>query len=67
MKMIQANNNSDKVFHKISCSFRYYDSQLHISNKVDFDETIKSVSEKISIIPISLHIISTHLNGDETQ
>ena len=45
----------------------YYDSQLHISNKVDFDETIKSVSEKISIIPISLHIISTHLNGDETQ
>ena len=35
--------------------------------KVGFDETIKSVSEKISIIPISLHIISTHLNGDETQ
>ena len=41
--------------------------QRIISNKVGFDETIKSVSEKISIIPISLHIISTHLNGDETQ
>ena len=38
-----------------------------ICNKVGFDETIKSVSEKISIIPISLHIISSHLNGDETQ
>ena len=36
-------------------------------NKYDIDETIKIVSEKISIIPISLHIISSHLNGDETQ
>ena len=56
MKMIRANNNLVKFFYKISCC-----------NKAGFDETIKSVSEKISIIPISLLIISTDLNGDETQ
>ena len=57
MKMIRANNNLVKFFIR----FRV------ICNKVGFDETIKSVSEKISIIPISLLIISTDLNGDETQ